>query len=51
MQNGRSAFDCHIAAELRRRCDLQMRDVPSDVQDFVELTRASTGGSRWGQHE
>jgi hypothetical protein len=25
-----------IAQELRRRCDLQMRDVPSGIQDFVE---------------
>jgi hypothetical protein len=25
-----------IAQELRRRCDLQMRDVPSFIQDFVE---------------
>jgi hypothetical protein len=25
-----------IAEELRRRCDLQMRDVPSSIQDFVE---------------
>jgi hypothetical protein len=25
-----------IAQELRRRCDLQMRDVPSDIQDFVD---------------
>jgi len=25
-----------VAHELRRRCDLQMRDVPSSVQDFVE---------------
>jgi hypothetical protein len=25
-----------IAQELRRRCDLQLRDVPSDIQDFVE---------------
>src|ERR1700694_300797 len=25
-----------IAQELRRRCDLQLRDVPSSVQDFVE---------------
>jgi hypothetical protein len=25
-----------IAQELRRRCDLQLRDVPSIVQDFVE---------------
>jgi hypothetical protein len=26
-----------IAKELRRRCDLQLRDVPSNIQDFVEL--------------
>jgi hypothetical protein len=25
-----------VAHELRRRCDLQMRDVPSTIQDFVE---------------
>jgi len=25
-----------IAQELRRRCDLQMRDVPSNLEDFVE---------------
>jgi hypothetical protein len=25
-----------IAHELRRRCDLQLRDVPSNIQDFVE---------------
>jgi hypothetical protein len=25
-----------IAKELRRRCDLQLRDVPSSIQDFVE---------------
>ena len=25
-----------IAQELRRRCDLQLRDVPSSIQDFVE---------------
>jgi len=25
-----------VAHELRRRCDLQMRDVPSSIQDFVE---------------
>jgi hypothetical protein len=25
-----------VAQELRRRCDLQLRDVPSSVQDFVE---------------
>lgn len=25
-----------VAQELRRRCDLQLRDVPSGLQDFVE---------------
>jgi hypothetical protein len=25
-----------IAHELRRRCDLQLRDVPSSIQEFVE---------------
>jgi hypothetical protein len=25
-----------VAHELRRRCDLQLRDVPSSLQDFVE---------------
>jgi hypothetical protein len=25
-----------VAHELRRRCDLQLRDVPSNIQDFVE---------------
>jgi hypothetical protein len=25
-----------VAAEVRRRCDLQIRDVPSSIQDFVE---------------
>ena len=25
-----------VAAELRRRCDLQMRELPSTISDFVE---------------
>ena len=25
-----------VAKELRRRCDLQMRDLPESIQDFVE---------------
>jgi hypothetical protein len=25
-----------VARELRQRCDLQMRDVPSSIQEFVE---------------
>jgi hypothetical protein len=38
-----NAFECwsqdlsiYVAQELRRRCDLQMRDVPSSIQDFVQ---------------
>jgi len=26
----------HVARELRRRCDLQLRDVPANIQEFVE---------------
>jgi hypothetical protein len=26
-----------VAHELRRRCDLQMCDVPASIQDFVEM--------------
>lgn len=29
-------ISAQVAAELRRRCDLQLRDVPSNIQDFVE---------------
>ena len=25
-----------VAEELRRRCDLQLRDIPSGIEDFVE---------------
>jgi hypothetical protein len=25
-----------VSAELRQRCDLQLRDVPSELQDFVD---------------
>jgi hypothetical protein len=25
-----------VADELHRRCDLQLRDVPSNISDFVE---------------
>jgi hypothetical protein len=35
-----------IAQELRRRCDLQMRDVPSNIQDFVERHDAQLDHSR-----
>jgi hypothetical protein len=31
-----------IARELRRRCDLQLRDVPSSIQDFVERHEGSS---------
>jgi|SRR6476660_2854884 len=30
-----------VARELRRRCDLQLRDVPSTIQDFVERHEGS----------
>jgi hypothetical protein len=30
-------FSEDFAHELRRRCDLQLRDVPASIQDFVEL--------------
>ena len=30
----------NVAQELRRRCDLQLRDVPSSVQAFVERHEA-----------
>jgi hypothetical protein len=29
-------ISAQVAAELRRRCDLQLRDVPSGIQDFLE---------------
>ena len=28
-----------IARDLRRRCDLQLRDLPSSIQDFVDEAR------------
>ena len=31
-----------VAHELRRRCDLQARDVPSTIQDFVERQEGHT---------
>lgn len=34
-----------VACELRRRCDLQLRDVPSSVKDFVERQE----GAAWRQ--
>ena len=34
-----------VAHELRMRCDLQMRDVPSSIQDFVERQE----GAAWRQ--
>lgn len=34
-----------VAHELRRRCDLQMRDLPSSIQDFVERQE----GAAWRQ--
>jgi hypothetical protein len=32
-----------VAQELRRRCDLQLRDVPPNIQDFVERHESSGG--------
>ena len=34
-----------VADELRRRCDLQARDVPSSIQDFVERHEGHAGGN------
>jgi hypothetical protein len=36
-----------VAQELRRRCDLQLRDVPSNIVDFVER-HESRGDSQLG---
>ena len=30
-----------IAREVRRRCDLQLRDIPSTIQDFIERHEGS----------
>jgi hypothetical protein len=30
-----------IATELRRRCDLQMREVPHDIGEFVQMYEVS----------
>jgi hypothetical protein len=32
-----------IAQELRRRCDLQLRDVPSNIREFVERHKGPDG--------
>jgi hypothetical protein len=32
-----------VAAEVRRRCDLKIRDVPSSIQDFVERHEGRSG--------
>lgn len=32
-----------VADELRRRCDLQMRELPSSISDFVERSETRTG--------
>jgi hypothetical protein len=31
-----------VARELRRRCDLQLRDIPSSIVDFVERLEGSS---------
>jgi hypothetical protein len=33
-----------VARELRRRCDLQLRDVPASIRDFVERVTKATSG-------
>jgi hypothetical protein len=30
-----------VAAELRRRCDLAMRDIPAGIQNFLELRQGT----------
>jgi hypothetical protein len=35
-------ISANIAGELRRRCDLQMRDIPSNVLDFIERYDAAS---------
>jgi hypothetical protein len=40
-----------VAHELRRRCDLQMRDVPSGLRDFVERHEGHAWRScAWSEH-
>jgi hypothetical protein len=34
-----------VAHELRRRCDLQLRDLSPSVQDFVERQKVPLGGN------
>ena len=31
-----------VAEELRRRCDLQMREVPANIQEFVQRYEAAS---------
>jgi hypothetical protein len=40
-----------IAHELRRRCDLQFRDVPSTIQDFVERYEGHRQLAPWLSNE
>lgn len=35
------AISADVAHEIRYRCDLQMRDVPFDLEDFVERYEGS----------
>jgi hypothetical protein len=35
-----------VAAELRRRCDLQLRQVPENIQEFVERHESSIDRSQ-----
>jgi hypothetical protein len=35
-------ISANVAGELRRRCDLQMRDIPSNIIDFIERYDAAS---------
>ena len=35
-------ISANVAGELRRRCDLQMRDIPSNILDFIERYEAAS---------
>jgi hypothetical protein len=35
-------ISAEVAEELRRRCDLQMRDIPSIILDFIERYEAAS---------
>jgi hypothetical protein len=35
-------ISANVAGELRHRCDLQMRDIPSNILDFIERYEAAS---------